>query len=336
MKRRTTAIAVVMLALAMIITGCDPSASGSGGGNASAASMMKAMSQAVASAGTDPAVSGSGSVLTVTDFTADDGTRISGTIERDAEGNIISARLSFINPDGTAGPELVLATESGSQDVTYDDKPVNPDQLPQPMTPSQRVAFGGFLEGFEEAFDEIEDLMDDILEHYEDNPGYGVGTHQIDGALSRLIQGTVTLARERGDDDLEVTAADITSFSLPISRGGTASGSYSFEKRGDDDVKASMDIRITGFTEEDDGILIELSDVRVQAEIEENEVWDDDMFSFSGSIAGTYLLGGESHTVSFSGEMSALEDKFLSFPSYTLEIDDESVAIGRYEKQQNR
>ena len=200
MKRRTTAIAVVMLALAMIITGCDPSASGSEGGNASAASMMKAMSQAVASAGTDPAVSGSGSILTVTDFTADDGTRISGTIERDAEGNIISARLSFINPDGTAGPELVLATESGSQDVTYDDKPVNPDQLPQPMTLSQRVAFGGFLEGFEEAFDEIEDLMDDILEHYEDNPKYGVGTYQIDGDLSSLMQGTVTIARERGDD----------------------------------------------------------------------------------------------------------------------------------------
>ena len=302
MKRRTTAIAVVMLALAMIITGCDPSASGGGGGNASAASMMKAMSQAVASAGTDPAVSGSGNVLTVTDFTADDGTRISGTIERDAEGNIISARLSFINPDGTAGPELVLATESGSQDVTYDDKPVNPDQLPQPMTLSQRVAFGGFLEGFEEAFDEIEDLMDDILEHYEDNPKYGVGTHQIEGDLSSLMQGTVTIARERGDDD----------------------------------VKASMDIRITGFVEEDDGIMIELSDVLVQAEIEENEVWDDDMFSFSGSIAGTYLLGGGSHTVSFSGEMSAMEDEFLSFPSYTLEIDGESVAIGRYEKQQNR
>ena len=302
MKRRTTAIAVVMLALAMIITGCDPSASGGGGGNASAASMMKAMSQAVASAGTDPAVSGSGNVLTVTDFTADDGTRISGTIERDAEGNIISARLSFINPDGTAGPELVLATESGSQDVTYDDKPVNPDQLPQPMTLSQRVAFGGFLEGFEEAFDEIEDLMDDILEHYEDNPKYGVGTHQIEGDLSSLMQGTVTIARERGDDD----------------------------------VKASMDIRITGFVEEDDGIMIELSDVLVQAEIEENEVWDDDMFSFSGSIAGTYLLGGGSHTVSFSGEMSAIEDEFLSFPSYTLEIDGESVAIGRYEKQQNR
>ena len=311
-------------------------ASGGGGGNASAASMMKAMSQAVASAGTDPAVSGSGNVLTVTDFTADDGTRISGTIERDAEGNIISARLSFINPDGTAGPELVLATESGSQDVTYDDKPVNPDQLPQPMTLSQRVAFGGFLEGFEEAFDEIEDLMDDILEHYEDNPKYGVGTHQIEGELSSLMQGTVTIARERGDDDLEVTAADITSFSLPISRGGTASGSYSFEKCGDDDVKASMDIRITGFVEEDDGIMIELSDVLVQAEIEENEVWDDDMFSFSGSIAGTYLLGGGSHTVSFSGEMSAMEDEFLSFPSYTLEIDGESVAIGRYEKQQNR
>ena len=336
MKRRTTAIAVVMLALAMIITGCDPSASGGGGGNASAASMMKAMSQAVASAGTDPAVSGSGNVLTVTDFTADDGTRISGTIERDAEGNIISARLSFINPDGTAGPELVLATESGSQDVTYDDKPVNPDQLPQPMTLSQRVAFGGFLEGFEEAFDEIEDLMDDILEHYEDNPKYGVGTHQIDGDLSSMMQGTVTIARERGDDDLEVTAADITSFSFPIKRGGNASGRYSFEKRGDDDVKASMDIRITGFTEEDDGMLIELSDVRVKAEIEENEVWDDDMFSFSGSISGTYLLGGNSHTVSFSGEMSALEDKFLSFPSYSLEIDGESVAIGRYEKQQNR
>ena len=170
------------------------------------------------------------------------------------------------------------------------------------MTPSQRVAFGGFHEGFEEAFEEIEDLMDDILEYYEDNPKYGVGTHQIEGNLSRLMQGTVTLARERGDDD----------------------------------VKASMDIRITGFTEEDDGILIELSDVRVQAEIEENEVWDDDMFSFSGSIAGTYLLGGNSHTVSFSGEMSAMEDEVLSFPSYTLEIDGESVAIGRYEKQQNR
>ncbi len=333
MKRRTTAFAVALLVAALVMTGCNPSAS-SGGGDGSAASVMRAMSQAVESVGVDSTVSASGNTITVTQFVADDGTKISGTITKDESGNIVGAELTLINADGSAGPVLVLKTESGTQDITYGDDPVSSGNVPQPMNREQRIAFGGLLIGFDEAFDEIEDILDDIL----DDDGYSPGTHPIPDIFGNSIQGTFTVERERDDDDYEteVTAVDITHFEIPITRSGTVSGSYSFAKRGDDDIRSDVDITIRGFRESDDGLEIELSDISVKAEMEESEIWDEDTFRFSGSISGKYSLNGTAHEISFSGEMSAMDDRYFSFPDYSLTIDGENVAIGRYEKPYNR
>lgn len=331
MKRKTTAIVSALLAAVLVLTGCNPSASASSGGDSTAASMMRAMSQAVASADSgDPTVSVNGNNIDVSDFVADDGTRISGTIERDADGNIIGATLYFIDKDGTKGPKLVLETAGGSQDIIYDGSSVPASTIPVPMDAAQRFAFGGLLIGFDEALDEIEEHIEDILEYYEDRRE--AGTYQIDERWSDIIRGTVTVEKERGDDDMEVTAASIEHFSLPISRGGTASGSYSFTKRGDDDVRASVNMSIKGFRESEDNMTIELSDISVVAEMEEKEVRDDDMFTFTGSIGGSYSLDGDVHEASFKGTINAMDDDYFSFPEYSLTIDGENVAIGRYEK----
>ena len=334
MKRRTTAIAAALLLVALVFTGCNPSASGSGG-NSSASSMMKAMAQAVATAdlsGNGNSVSVSGNTVTVTDFTADDGTRISGTIERDADGNIIAATLSFINPDGTKGPQLVLKTaENGSHDVTYDDRPVS-GSVPEPMTRDQRIAFGGLIMGFEEAFDELNDELEEVFEYYEKLPAK---IYTIDSRWNDTIRGTVKVERERGDDDMHITAADIEWFKVPISRGGTVEGSYNFMAQGDDNMEASVSVKISGFRETDDGLSVELSDISINARLVETEVRDDDKFSFDGTISGSYAVNGKSHEVLFDGIMEAWDDDFFSFPSYTLTIDGESIAIGRYEKSRH-
>ena len=129
---------------------------------------------------------------------------------------------------------------------------------------------------------------------------------------------------------MEIVAADITSFTIDW-YGIKVSGSYSFSERGDEE-NARISLRIENFQEREDGLNITLSDVSIDAEINEGEIRDDDIFSFSGSIGGKFSVNGKSHEVSFRGDIEAREDAYFRFPSYTLMIDGEDVAIGRQER----
>lgn len=325
MKRRTTAYAsiAILLAIAVLMTGCNPSASKQQNAETM---IMRAMAQAI----DDPAagVSASGK-SEISSFKADDGSVISGTIEKDASGNVIAAKLTLTYPNGTKGPTLVLASDSGKQTATLDDKPISTVSLPKPMTKDQRIAFALFLDGFEEAFDDIKDLFEDALEYYEDRwpDDYTLDFKSGNGAV---IKGTVTVGREEwGDDDTEVIAADITEFRFPLWFGeGEMSGSYRFSERGDNE-KAEIHLSIRNFG---DGNYVRIENAEIDATIAEGEKFDDDFFSFDGSISGEFTVNNSHHSISFSGNIEAVEDHYFRFPSYTLTIDGENIAIGRQER----
>ena len=319
------AIAVLLMAL-FTFTGCSPSA-GTDSASSTAVSAMRAMAQAIDTANTATgtgSVEKTGNTYTVREFTADDGTKITGNFETDASGNIIDATLELHSTKGQV-LTFVLSTEGGADSVMIDDTPVPPSSLPSPMTREQNAAFGAFLIGFDEAFDEVKDILEESLERYEKRPA---GTYAIEGIDG--MTGTVTVAREPGDDDMEIIAADISSFDIAW-RGTRISGSYSFSERGNEE-KERVSLRIENFQEREDGLNITLSDVSIDAEINEGEIRDDDIFSFSGSIGGKFSVSGKSHEVSFRGDIEAREDAYFRFPSYTLMIDGEDVAIGRQEK----
>ena len=337
MTRKTkTNAAIALLLMALLLAGCNPSADGPGSSDDPPIAIMKAVSQAMASVSTGPEsshVTQNGSTYKVTSFTADDGSRIDGTFTTGANGEIIDANLKFYYADGTEGPTFILKTENdNTTSVTLDGEPVNPSVLPQPMTRDQARAFGAFLMGFEEALEDVEDAFDDILD---DDLYRTEGTHQIrDNGWG--ITGTVQVAPEdRWDDDMEIIAADISFPAIPLDRGASVKGSYSFTSRGDDNIDADLDITIEGYSESDDGIFITLNDVRIKASIAEGERRDDDYFTFDGSISGSFTLGrgaSDSHSIKFAGRISALEDHYFRFPEYSLTIDGQSVAIGRQER----
>ena len=325
MKRRTTAYAsiAILLAIVVLVTGCNPSASKQ---QSAETRIMRAMAQAI----DDPAakVSSSGK-STIRSFKADDGSVISGTIEKDENGNVIAAELTLTYPDGTLGPTLVLASDNGKQTAVLDNKPISTASLPKPMSREQRIAFALFLEGFEEAFDDIKDLFEDALEYYEDKwpDDY---TLNYEGKNGAVIKGTVTVGIEEwGDDDTEVIAANITEFRFPLWFGeGELSGSYRFSERGDNE-KAEIHFSIKDFGNDKS---IRIDNARIDATIEEGEKFDDDYFSFNGNISGDFTINNSNHSISFNGSIEAVEDHYFRFPSYALTIDGENIAIGRQER----
>ena len=311
------------LLMAALLTGCSPSADTHPTGQAAAEVTVRAMAEAIGSAGTDPAVSIAGNSYTINSFKADDGSRITGTIQTGEDGTITAARLRLIYPDGTSGPEFVLTADNGSTDVTVDDQSINASRLPQAMTRSQRIAFLAFLSGFDEAFDELNEIIEESVEYLEDRRP---GEYSVDRGW---LKGTVTVGREEpGDDDTEIIAADIAEFNIEMWNGAGISGSYSFTER-NNNGKADIRVTMRGFSESDDGFRVTLEEITVDASIEEGERFDDDYFSFDGSIGGKYIVNGEKHTISFSGEIDAMEDRYFRFPSYSLTIDGEDVLIGR-------
>ena len=338
MTRRTKAnVAIALLLMALTLVGCNPSSDGPGSADKPQVAIMKAVSQAMASVNTaspeSEHVTQDGNTYTVTSFTADDGSRIDGSFTIGTDGTIIDANLQFYYADGTEGPTFILKTENNNTSATIGGESVNPATLPQPMTRDQGRAFGAFLMGFEEALEDVEDALDEILD---DDYYRTEGKHQIhDNRLG--ITGSVTVAPEdRWDDDMEIIAADISFPALPLDSGrATVSGSYSFTSRGDDDIDAKLRITIEDYSESDDGIFINLSNVSIDADISEGERRDDDYFTFDGSISGSFSLGRDatdSHSIEFSGSISAMEDHYFRFPEYSLRIDGESVAIGRQER----
>ena len=336
MTRRTKAnVAIALLLMALTLVGCNPSTGGPGSADEPQVAIMKAVSQAMASVNTTSPesnhVTQDGNTYNVTSFTADDGSRIDGSFTTDANGAIIDANLKFYYADGTEGPTFILKTENNSTSATIGEESVNPATLPQPMTRDQGRAFGAFIMGYEEALEDVEETLDEILD---DDYYRSEGKHTI--RENRWgITGSVTVAPEdRWDDDMEIVAADVSFPALPIEdkRGASVSGSYSFTSRGDDNIEADINITIEDYREEDDGITVNLENVRIVASIAEGERRDDDYFSFDGSISGSFSTGRDaasSHSIEFSGSIDAMEDHYFRFPEYSLKIDGESVAIGR-------
>ena len=115
--------------------------------------MMRAMSQVAASSNYR---NGDQNV----NFTADDGSKITGTMTIDQNGEIIAADLTMTYADGSKGPKLILATDgTGKEEVTINDTPVrNPIK---PISRAQAAAMAIFLEGFEEAYDELQEYFTD-------------------------------------------------------------------------------------------------------------------------------------------------------------------------------
>ena len=320
MKRRTTAYAsiAILLAIAVLVTGCNPSASKQ---EDAATTMMRAMSQVAASKNYS---SGEQNV----NYTADDGSKITGKMTIDSNGEIVAANLTITYADGTQGPNLILATDgTGKENVTIDDTPVrNPIK---PISRAQAAVMAIFLEGFEEAYEEIKEFFtdEDFFGEYRTE-----GTHDIVRSRfwpeNMIVEGTVTLREEHDDErELEVTAVDITHFEIPLFFGqASMSGSFSYKEERNSE-SASMDININYFSENDDGFNILLADVNINATIEEGETWDD-YFRFNGSLGGKFSIDrGQEQSISFTGTIDAMEDHYFRFPEYSLIINGERVAL---------
>ena len=324
MKRRTTAYAsiAILLAIVVLVTGCNPSASKQ---EDAATTMMRAMSQVAASKNYS---SGEQNV----NYTADDGSKITGKMTIDSNGEIVAANLTITYADGTQGPNLILATDgTGKENVTIDDTPVrNPIK---PISKEQAAAMAIFLEGFEEAYDELQEYFtdDDFFNGYTAS-----GTHTIERRdywpEGMIVEGTVTLREEKDDDDdeyeidLEVSAVNIKEFVIPLPFGASMSGSFSYrEERNSETV--SMNVNISNYPESEDEFRILLADVNINATIEEGETWDD-YFKFNGSLGGKFSInGGEEQNISFTGTIDAMEDHYFRFPEYSLIINGERVAL---------
>ena len=305
MKRRTTAYAsiAILLAIVVLVTGCNPSASKQ---EDAATTMMRAMSQVAASKNYSI---GEQNV----NYIADDGSKITGKMTIDSNGEIVAANLTITYADGTQGPNLILATDgTGKENVTIDDTPVrNPIK---PISKEQAAAMAIFLEGFEEAYDELQEYFtdDDFFNGYTAS-----GTHTIERRdywpEGMIVEGTVTLREEKDDDDdkyeidLEVSAVNIKEFVIPLPFGASMSGSFSYrEERNSETV--SMNVNISNYPESEDEFRILLADVNINATIEEGETWDD-YFKFNGSLGGTFSInGGEEQNISFTGTIDAMDD----------------------------
>lgn len=320
MKRRTTAYAsiAILLAIVVLVTGCNPSASKQ---EDAATTMMRAMSQVAASKNYS---SGDQNV----NYTADDGSKITGKMTIDSNGEIVAANLTITYADGTQGPNLILATDgTGKENVTIDDTPVrNPIK---PISRAQAAVMAIFLEGFEEAYEEIKEFFtdEDFFGEYRTE-----GTHDIVRSRfwpeNMIVEGTVTLREEHDDErELEVTAVDITHFEIPLFFGqASMSGSFSYKEERNSET-ATMDININNFSENDDGFNILLADVNINATIEEGETWDD-YFRFNGSLGGKFSIDrGQEQSISFTGTIDAMEDHYFRFPEYSLIINGERVAL---------
>ena len=291
-----------------LIIGCSSDPSGSKSISA-ASSAINAMSEAISveesSMDTENRVSiDENNTFRVENFVAEDGTVITGSFNVGSDGTIIDASLTVtIN-----GQELRFVMEN-STEATIDEKPVPPSEIKKTMTKAQRMAFAAFMNGLEEALDVLDEaIMEDWLEDkYEDRRP---GTYDIRD--NPWLEGTVTVAREeRGDDDTEVVAADIRKFRIPLPVGGEISGSFSFSG-GEERMKSDIDVSISNLNERDDGFLISLSNLTIDAAVEAGERFDEDYFRFQGLIDGSYSINGENHEIHFDGTMEG-----------------EDVAIGR-------
>ena len=335
MKRITAITAIALLAF-FILTGCNPGGNGAMTAN-SASSIMKAMTEAID--GTNPGVTTEGNTFTVNGFQAADGTKIAGTITVGPDGlSIESAELWIVKADGSAGPVFKLVTENGGQDIIYDDKPISPSSVPKPMTREQEIIFAILMEGYEEAYDElVEDIFDDLFERYEERPA---GTYAIEETFPHFqITGTVTVDREEWDDDrddTEVVAVDISSFSFELFNGARISGSFKWSEERDTE-KADVDIVIENYASWDDSLPITLERIAVNASVSEGDFRNhDDVFTFDGSMSGSFTLHGEKQDISFTGKIMAEDDDFFHIPSYNLIINGESVALGHIDRYNQR
>ncbi len=324
MKRRTTAYAsiAILLAIVVLMTGCNPSASKQ---EDAATTMMRAMSQVAASKNYSIGAQN-------VNYIADDGSKITGKMTIDSNGEIVAANLTITYADGTQGPNLILATDgTGKENVTIDNTPVrNPIK---PISKEQAAAMAIFLEGFEEAYDELQEYFtdDDFFNGYTAS-----GTHTIERRdywpEDMIVEGTITLREEKDDDDdeyeidLEVSAVNIKEFVIPLPFGASMSGSFSYrEERNSETV--SMNVNISNYPESEDEFRILLADVNINATIEEGETWDD-YFKFNGSLGGTFSINrGPEQSISFTGTIDAMEDHYFRFPEYSLTINGERVAL---------
>ena len=331
-KGRLAAIALLLMAMLMLAA-CSGGRGnpGSTAPNDVAVAAMKAMTQAADTAGQAAGVSSTGNTYTLTGFTADDGvTRVvGGSFEMDGNGNVINANLTLQISNQTLEFILKPASTGTGSDITVDTTPVSESVMPDPMTPEEKRAFRIFLIGFDEVQDDVREAVEEAFEDLEDiyrKPGQVNISHP-------LISGTIELGREKDDDwdDLEVIGGNVRFTDFPIDddrHSGKVSGSYSFELRDDDYERATMSVTISSY--HDDGI--SLSNFAINGTIVEDEIRDDDRFTFDGTASGTFEFSNGSSRISFDGKINAEEDSWIEFPEYSLKIDGREVAIGRPER----
>ena len=331
-KGRLAAIALLLMAMLMLAA-CSGGRGnpGSTAPNDVAVAAMKAMTQAADTAGQAAGVSSTGNTYTLTGFTADDGvTRVvGGSFEMDGNGNVINADLTLQISNQTLEFILKPASTGTGSDITVDTTPVSESVMPDPMTPEEKRAFRIFLIGFDEVQDDVREAVEEAFDDIEDiyrKPGQVNISHP-------LISGTIELGREKDDDwdDLEVIGGNVRFTDFPIDddrHSGKVSGSYSFELRDDDYERATMSVTISSY--HDDGI--SLSNFAINGTIIEDEIRDDDRFTFDGTASGTFDSGTGSSRISFDGKINAEEDSWIEFPEYSLKIDGREVAIGRPER----
>ena len=331
-KGRLAAIALLLMAMLMLAA-CSGGRGnpGSTAPNDVAVAAMKAMTQAADTAGQAAGVSSTGNIYTLTGFTADDGvTRVvGGSFEMDGNGNVINADLTLQISNQTLEFILKPASTGTGSDITVDTTPVSESVMPDPMTPEEKRAFRIFLIGFDEVQDDVREAVEEAFDDIEDiyrKPGQVNISHP-------LISGTIELGREKDDDwdDLEVIGGNVRFTDFPIDddrHSGKVSGSYSFELRDDDYERATMSVTISSY--HDDGI--SLSNFAINGTIVEDEIRDDDRFTFDGTASGTFGSGTGSSRISFDGKINAEEDSWIEFPEYSLKIDGREVAIGRPER----
>ena len=331
-KGRLAAIALLLMAMLMLAA-CSGGRGnpGSTAPNDVAVAAMKAMTQAADTAGQAAGVSSTGNTYTLTGFTADDGvTRVvGGSFEMDGNGNVINADLTLQISNQTLEFILKPASTGTGSDITVDTTPVSESVMPDPMTPEEKRAFRIFLIGFDEVQDDVREAVEEAFEDLEDiyrKPGQVNISHP-------LISGTIELGREKDDDwdDLEVIGGNVRFTDFPIDddrHSGKVSGSYSFELRDDDYERATMSVTISSY--HDDGI--SLSNFAINGTIVEDEIRDDDRFTFDGTASGTFEFSTGSSRISFDGKINAEEDSWIEFPEYSLKIDGREVAIGRPER----
>ena len=331
-KGRLAAIALLLMAMLMLAA-CSGGRGnpGSTAPNDVAVAAMKAMTQAADTAGQAAGVSSTGNTYTLTGFTADDGvTRVvGGSFEMDGNGNVINADLTLQISNQTLEFILKPASTGTGSAITVDTTPVSESVMPDPMTPEEKRAFRIFLIGFDEVQDDVREAVEEAFDDIEDiyrKPGQVNISHP-------LISGTIELGREKDDDwdDLEVIGGNVRFTDFPIDddrHSGKVSGSYSFELRDDDYERATMSVTISSY--HDDGI--SLSNFAINGTIVEDEIRDDDRFTFDGTASGTFEFSTGSSRISFDGKINAEEDSWIEFPEYSLKIDGREVAIGRPER----